>query len=119
MAVPDADFQKAVDRVAQHLTSEDSKAVAASTVTLTLMLQSTPLTADLSAVVQRAAELLEAADVALQVGGVKRTVAVALPMLHFSCSGMRLPKTDLLTLPPPCFAAAQCSGPGLGLPREQ
>lgn len=69
MAAPDADFQKAVDRVAQHLTSEDSKAVAASTVTLTLMLQSTPLPADLSAVVQRAAELLEAADVALQVGG--------------------------------------------------
>ncbi|PRW59849.1 importin subunit alpha-7 [Chlorella sorokiniana] len=66
MAGPDANFQQAVDRVAQHLTSEDSKAVAASTATLTLMLQSTPLPADLSAVVQRAAELLEAGDVALQ-----------------------------------------------------
>lgn len=68
MAGPDANFQKAIDGVAQHLTSEDSKAVAASTATLTLMLQSTPLPADLSAVVQRAAEILEAGDVALQVG---------------------------------------------------
>lgn len=67
MAEPDANFQLAVDRVAQHLSSEDSKAVAASTVTLTLMLQSTPLPVNLSAVVQRAAELLEASDAALQV----------------------------------------------------
>jgi len=67
MAEPYANFQLAVKRGAQHLSSEDSKAVAASTVTLTLMLQSTPLAADLSAVVQRAAELLEASDAALQV----------------------------------------------------
>ena len=67
MAGADADFQQALDRVAQHLSSDDGKAVAAATVTLTLMLQNTQLPADLSAVVQRAAELLEAGDVALQV----------------------------------------------------
>ena len=61
-------FQLTIDRVAQHLESDDAQAVAAATVTLTLMLQSTQLPSDLAVVAARLAALLEAgaADAAVQ-----------------------------------------------------
>jgi hypothetical protein len=69
--VADADFQRAIDRVARHLSADgDLKAQGASAVTLTLMLQqSGHLSADLSNVAALLAALLDTPDLSLQVTG--------------------------------------------------
>ena len=61
------DFQAALDRIAGHLTSENSKDVAAATVTITLMLQNTQnMPADLAGIVERLVGLLESQELAIQ-----------------------------------------------------
>lgn len=72
------DFQAALDRVAQHLGSDDASAVAGATLTLTLMLQSTPLPADLAPAVERLIELAEGSGAAGGELAVRRNAAAAL-----------------------------------------
>lgn len=64
-----AEFADALDRVARHLApdSGDAKSQAAAAVTITLMLQQTQLPADLSAIVGQLIQLLDSAEVAVQV----------------------------------------------------
>lgn len=103
MAASAGDFQVALDKAAQHLTSDDPKAVAAATVTLTLILQHTQLPADLSTIVERLAELLDNAELAVQ----RNTAAALAACLESSDTAVQ---AAIETRVVRCIKGAGCCG---------